>query len=268
MLGPGYVSVQQVQMDTATVRNDQAMLKEDRDTIAYDQATVQANGPTLQAPGLQSTMLQETVAEEQMALANANQIRADIVKARIVSPINGVVVNRNLNPGEYPGSRQIFTLQQIDPMYMYLRGSSTQIAGVRRGETATVKAVVSGGHTISENGTVTGVLDEIVPGTTQFQVVVQVANPQHIWRSGMPVQGTVNLEPASGIQIPETAFTDENRDAIQIVQSNDTVKTVNVKEIATNGTVAIISGIPSGTRVVSNGESTNLGEGEKVSYQQ
>ena len=42
-------------------------------------------------------------AQEKVAMAQAQQVRVQIAKAAIVSPIDGVVVNRNLNPGEYPG---------------------------------------------------------------------------------------------------------------------------------------------------------------------
>ena len=83
-----------------------------------------------------------------------------IAKARIVSPIDGVVVNRNINPGEYPGTRQIFTLQQVDPVYAILRGSGSQIANIQSG--AAVE-VVSDGQAIRRTGTVAGVLNQISP---------------------------------------------------------------------------------------------------------
>lgn len=267
LLSNGYISLQQEQIDAATVRGDQVALAQDMANIRNAQATVQANGPTLNAPGLQSSTIAESQAQQQMALANAQQVRVSITKATIVSPINGYVVNRNLNPGEYPGNRQIFTLQQTDPMYAYLRGSSIQIAGITNGAPATITAVGAGGRAIKKTGKVVGVLDEIVPGSTQFQLVVQVSNPDHVLRSGMAVQGNVALPPVHGVGIPYTAFTDQNRDMIQIVQPDATVKTVRVTMVATNGSTTIVSGIDPGTRVISNGESTNLGDGEKVSYQ-
>ncbi len=55
-----------------------------------------------------------------------------IAKATITSPIDGVVVNRNINPGEYPGNREIFTLQQVDPIYAVLHASSEQVAAHRQ----------------------------------------------------------------------------------------------------------------------------------------
>ena len=70
------------------------------------------------------------------------QIQAQIDKAVIISPVDGVVVNRNLNPGEYPGSRTIFTVQQLDPVYAELNASSEDVFRIRRG--AAVSVTVAG----------------------------------------------------------------------------------------------------------------------------
>ncbi|HEX8805635.1 MAG TPA: efflux RND transporter periplasmic adaptor subunit, partial [Candidatus Aquilonibacter sp.] len=255
----GYVSLQQYQQDAATVRDDQAVLQS-------AVATVQANGPNLTAPGLQQSSVAQAKAQQQVALAQAQQIKVSIDKAIIVSPIDGVVVNRNLNPGEYPGARQIFTLQQVSPIYAILRGSTDQIAGIHSGASATVQTDGgSGGQKFT--GTVVGILNEIQPGSTQFQVKVLLQNPGEVLRPGMAITGSVNLPRAHGVMVPTTAFTDDNHDAIQIVQSDDTLKTVSVTEVASDSTHSIVTGVNAGTRVVNNGQSS-LGDGEKVSYKQ
>ncbi len=253
----GYVSLQQYQSDQATVRNDQA-------TLESAQALVQANGPSLSAPGLQQSSIAQAKAQEQIALAQAQQVRVSIQKATIVSPIDGVVVNRNLNPGEYPGTRQIFTVQQVSPIYAILRGSTDQIAGIHAGAPATIQTdSVSGSKKFT--GSVVGVLNEIQPGSTQFQVKVVLENPGEVLRPGMAITGSVALPLARGVLVPTTAFTDDNHDAVQIVQSDDTVKTVPVTEVASDSTRSVVTGVNAGTRVVSNGQSS-LGDGEKVSF--
>ena len=253
----GYVSLQQYQSDQATVRNDEA-------TLRSDEATVQANGPSLNAPGLQQSSVAQAEAQEKVALAQAQQVRVSIEKATITSPIDGVVVNRNLNPGEYPGSREIFTLQQVSPIYAVLRGSAGQIEGIRPGATATITTESALG-TQKFTGTVVGVLNEIQPGSTQFQVKVVLQNRQRLLRSGMAVSGSVALPSVHGVVVPTTAFTDDNHDSIQTVQQpDDTLKTIPVTEVASDGTHSVVRGIPSGTRVVANGQSS-LGDGEKIS---
>jgi multidrug efflux pump subunit AcrA (membrane-fusion protein) len=248
----GYVSEQQYQDQLQTVRNDQGAVQAAIANLHSAAATVQANGPSLNAPGLQSSSVAASRAQEQVAQAAANQVRVSIAKATITSPIDGVVVNRNLNPGEYPGDRQIFTLQQVSPIFAILRGSGDQISSIGNGTTATI------------TGTVVAILNQIQPGSTQFQVKVLLQNPNPQLRPGMPVQGQVVLPPVRGIRVPTTSFTDDDHDAVQIVQPDGTVKTVKVTEVADDGTTSIVTGVAAGMNVISNGQSS-IGDGQKVS---
>jgi hypothetical protein len=50
------------------------------------------------------------------------------------------------------------------------------------------------------------------------------------------------------------------------VQQDGSVKTVKVAEGGSDGTTSIVTGIPSGIRIVSNGQ-TSVGDGQKVSFQ-
>jgi HlyD family secretion protein len=260
LLSNGYVAEQQEAQQQTTVNDDAQTLRAAQAAVASASSNVTANGSSLNAPGLQSSTVQSSQATEAVALANANQERVQIAKATIVSPIDGVVVNRNLNPGEYPGTRQIFTLQQVNPIYAILRGSGQQIAQIATGAAATVLST-DAKHS-QRNGKVAGVLNQIVPGSTDFQVKVVLANGDGSLRPGMDVSGSVRLPGVHGIRVPETAFTDDSHDAVMIVQSG-TVKTVHVAEIADDGVTAIVSGVDPGARVVSNGQ-TSIGDGEKV----
>ncbi len=262
LLAEGYISQQQVQAQEATVRDDQANLQSVQSTLATARSTVQVNG-TLGSSGLQSSSVQQSAAQEQVALAQARQVRVQISKATIVSPVDGVVVNRNLNPGEYPGNRQIFTVQQVDPIFAILRGSGSQVAQIASGTNAGIE-VADLGDPPTFNGKVVGVLNQIVPGSTDFEVKVLLQNRGQKLRPGMAVQGRVALPAIRGIRIPLTAFTDDNHDTVDIVTTEDKVKTVHVTEIGNDGASSIVSGIASGTRVVSDGQ-TSVGDGEKVS---
>jgi len=263
-LGQGYISQQAVDTQSTLVRNDQQALNSVNANLASARSNVQANG-TLSGQGLQAAAVRQSQAQEQVAVAQAQQVRVQIGKAALVSPIDGVVVNRNLNPGEYPGTRELFTLQQINPVYAVLHASSEQVGRIANGAPATVTAPdVSGMQRFS--GRVVGVLNEINPGSTDFQVKVQLPNAQHRLRPGMVVQGTVATSPMQGMTVPETAFTDDNHDALMTVEPGGSVKTVKVTELGSDGTTSVVAGVPAGTRVVSNGQ-TSVGDGEKISFQ-
>jgi len=264
LLAQGYVSQQSVDAQATLVQNDEQTFNSATATLSAAESTVQANG-TLSGQGLQASAVAQSAAQEKVALAQADQVRVQIGKAAIVSPIDGIVVNRNLNPGEYPGSRELFTLQQVNPIYAVLHASSEEVARISNGAPAVVTAPdLSGTQRFA--GHVTGILNEINPGSTDFQVKVLLPNPGQRLRPGMVVQANVATVPVRGVRVPVTAFTDDNHDAVMAVQPGDTVKTVSVSEVGSDGTTSVVTGIGEGTRIVSNGQAS-LGDGEKVSYQ-
>jgi hypothetical protein len=65
------------------------------------------------------------------------------------------------------------------------------------------------------------------------------------------------------VQIPETAFTNDSHDSVMVVAKDGTVATAHVSETSDDGKNAIVAGLPAGTRVISDGQ-TSVGDGEKV----
>jgi RND family efflux transporter MFP subunit len=222
---------------------------------------VHANG-TLSS-GLQGATVASARADAEMARAQADQVRVQIAKARIVSPVDAVVVNRNLNPGEFPGSRQIFTVQETDRVYAILNGAASQIVGIANGATVNVGSANLPGKQFS--GKVEGVLNAINPGSTNFVVKVVLQNPSGTLRPGMAVSGIASLPSASGVRIPATAFLDTTNSTVQTV-TNNVVHTVKVTMIAQDQQNAIVSGLSPGTKVVTNGQ-LGLADGQQVQPQ-
>jgi len=153
--------------------------------------------------------------------------------------------------------------QQVDPIYAILHASGTQVASVAVGTPAKIVASDLGALGRNQTGRVAGVLNEVNPGSTDFQIKVLLRNPSGKLRPGMAIEGNVALPPLTGVKIPATAFLDDNHDTIMTVGDDSTVKTVKVQEAGNDGTVAVVSGIAPGTRVVSDGQ-TSVGDGEKV----
>jgi hypothetical protein len=81
----------------------------------------------------------------------------------------------------------------------------------------------------------------------------------------MAVQGEIALPALRGTKIPVTAFTDDGHGSVMVVASDGTVKTENVRESGDDGTTAIVTGLPDGARVITDGQS-GVGNGEKVAY--
>ena len=96
------------------------------------------------------------------------------------------------------------------------------------------------------SGHVVGVLNQINPGSTDFQVKVLLANPQQQLRPGMVVKG--RSRPfrcaASACRSPRSPTTTTTR--VMTVQTDGTVKTVKVAEVGSDGTTSVVDGHRSG----------------------
>ncbi|MGA3038201.1 MAG: efflux RND transporter periplasmic adaptor subunit [Vulcanimicrobiaceae bacterium] len=263
LLASGFIAQQTVDQQETLVHNDQQTLRSAQASQSSAQSNVQANGSSVAAPGLQQSAIEQSRAQEAQALANARQVQVSIDKAKIVSPVDGIVVNRNLNPGEYPGTRQIFTLQQVNPLYAVLQASGAQVAQIPQNAIARIAVSDLGGKKVQ--GPVVGILNQIVPGSTNFEVKVQLNNPRGTLRPGMAVLGKVDLATVRGIRIPVTAFTSPNRDRVLSVDDQGLVHTLQVVELADDGANAVVRGLTAGTRIVTDGQSS-VGDGEKVAF--
>ena len=248
----GYVS-------ESTLEAAHAAYVQDLQTYNTAVLNAQVNGNNTQ--GLQAATVASAIADAQSAHAQADQIEASIVKATIVSPVDGVVVNRNLNPGEYPGSRTIFTVQQLDPVYAELNASSSNVFTIQRG--ALVNLAVSGVANAAYQGRVNAVLGQVSPGSTNFTVEVIAANPGDRLQSGMAVTGTIALPTISGTGIPTAAFLDDSHKTIMIVDENGDAKQQTVTELGSDGKTSIVTGIANGTKLVANGQ-LGIASGQQV----
>jgi HlyD family secretion protein len=261
LLKSGYISQQTYDAQNVVVRTDASALRNAQVTLQNDLKQVQSNGTT--SSGLQGATVAAARADEQTALGQADNVRASIAKATIVSPIDGIVVNRNLNPGEYPGSRQIFTLQETDKVYAVLNGSGSQVVGVRTGSPTEIRS--SDHANLKASGQVMGVLDEVTPGSTNFVVKVLVPNTTGSFHSGMVVSGRVTRPSTTGVRIPVTAFLDTTNSTVQIINGG-MAKTINVTMIADDGKNAIVTGLRPGQQIIANGQ-LGLSDGQRVERQ-
>ncbi len=255
----GYLPQQTVDEQRTTVSSDQQAVAAARAALAQAVGAAQANGNGVNA----GEQLQEVAAARDAAnsaQASVVQIQREIARAVLVSPIDGTVDAVNANPGEYPTSRELFTIEQTDEVYAVLPSSTAQVTQIHTGANATI---VAAGSTRRDAGHVVAVLDQIEPGTTNFTVKVLIANADGHLHGGMPVTGTVSLPPVTGVEVPMTAFVDDTKTSIYTVVGG-TVHTQAVTEVSDDGKNAIVNGVSAGTTVVQNVEATTVGTGDRV----
>jgi multidrug efflux pump subunit AcrA (membrane-fusion protein) len=250
LVAQGYLQQQTYDQARTTVSNDEAAVRSAQAALNSAITNLEVNGTPRQ--GLQAANIASASADAAAARASANQIRAMIARAAIVSPVDGIVVNRNLNPGEYPNGRTLFTIQELSNVYAELNASSSDVFRIRNGAPLTLKA---GGDQSGKvyTGKVVAVLGQVQPGSTNFTVKALVRNPGDVLQAGMPVTATIALPATAGIAIPATAFLDDTRSSVMVAQ-HGVAKLRHVRELASDGTTAIVSGLPAGARVISDGQ--------------
>ena len=269
LLAEGYIAQQTVDQQQTTVINDGASVRTAEANLSTAITNQSVNGTA--SNGLQAATVASAIADAQAARAAIEQARGQIAqyesqisKATIVSPVDGVVTNRNLNPGEYPGSRTIFTIQQLNQVYADLNASSEDTFAIPVG--AGVDLTVGGAGNETFTGHVVAVLGQVTPGSTNFTVQVLLQNPGNKLQAGLPVSATINLPAVSGVGIPTTAFLDDTHTTVMVADDElvDVVaKTVKVREIGTDGTTSIVTGLKAGQTVVSNGQ-LGLADGQSI----
>jgi multidrug efflux pump subunit AcrA (membrane-fusion protein) len=135
------------------------------------------------------------VAEGELREAEVNQDLARLEVARssellklraIRSPINGVVVERTLGPGEYVGSDQthLLTIAQIDPLYVEVYVPVSQFGKIHTGMIGEVYPEI-GGHYVAHVTVVDQVFDA---ASATMGVRLELPNPDYALPAGLKCQ--------------------------------------------------------------------------------
>ena len=255
LLRQEYISKQTYDSQFATVQEDAAATRSDVAALNTAKITVSTNGT--QSSGLQGASLNSLDEAAAQARATARQIAASIARSTIVAPVSGIVTNRNLNPGEYPGSRTLFTIQALDTVYAQLNASSEQTVDVAIGERV---AVGVHGSRRAVVGRVAALLGQAAPGSTNFTIKVRIDDPSDTLLAGTAVDGTIDLPPVRGTRVPRAAL-DADETQVGIVRDG-IYHTTAVHVIAEDAGEAVVTGVAPGTSVVT--EAIDLHDGQRV----
>jgi HlyD family secretion protein len=259
LVGEGYLPSLNLDEQRVVVRND--IQSEEAARAALDAAVTAQRVNGTQSSGLQEQQIAQAREEAAAQHATALQLEREIARAGIVSPVDGIVINRNLNAGEYPSGRQLFTIEANSVVYAILTASSVQAYEISPNDPASL--VRSGMPRARFFGRVVAVLDAATAGSTNFTVKVAIPNRNGALRAGTPVDAVVNLRPVSGVRIPVSAFTDDSRTQVVAIV-NGRAQPVRVAEIATDGTNSIVEGIKTNVQIAVDG-TAGLTNGQNVS---
>jgi HlyD family secretion protein len=193
----------------------------------------------------------------QLAAARGKQMGAEaqLSYSEIRSPIDGVVTDRPLFPGEMAqAGAPLLTVMDTSKVIARPHIASAEAALFKVGDTATLTVP---GESDPVPAKVTVISPALDPNSTTIEIWVQADNPGQRLKPGSSVQVSILAETAKGaLVVPATAvLTDtEGSTAVMVVDSENVATRRVVKTgIRDGGDVQIVEGLKSGERVVTVG---------------
>lgn len=195
-----------------------------------------------------STAQKQAQASVNTAQANINSIKVQLENATITSPINGIITNRNINPGEIasPGAA---LLTIADTSTLKLKGTVSQdkVPHLQVGQEINVSVDIYPGKVF------TGQINNIGPmsvGTGEyFPIEISIKNSGDI-KAGLSAHASINMASDEGIIVPVSAVGSNNSQNYVFVIKNNVVskRTVTIG-LKNDKEVQILKGLESGEQV-------------------
>ena len=192
---------------------------------------------------------QAGVRQMQATLSLAKQ---NVKDSQIVSPIDGVIAERKVEPGTQLGAgKDIVRLIALNTIFYDAQVSETQIAQIRAGQTATVHIDALSGKVF--NGTVSKIYPVASATARSFTVRIALPNQAGALRPNLFARGQIVTQThANALAIPAEAVLDSaNKRGRVFVYVNGKAEQRKVTlGIATSGLIEVVSGLQSGDKII------------------
>lgn len=196
-------------------------------------------------------------AEGQLTAAKGrnSSAAAQLSYTRVTSPIDGVITDRPVYPGEMaPSGSPILTVMDLSQVVARAHVSQQEAAQLSVGDEATIS---SPGQTADVTGKVTLVSPALDPNSTTVEVWVQAANPRERLRPGSSVRIAIVAKTIPhAIVIPAVALlaAPDGTNTVILLDAANKPRQQKVKVGIRNGDdVQITDGVKAGDRVVTTG---------------
>lgn len=170
------------------------------------------------------------------------------------SGIGGVVVERNLNPGQEVRPDQsgpaLFVVTDPTSLWVQIDARESDLASLRPGDPITLQVPAYPGATFT--GKVTATADAIDPGTRTIKVRGVVPNPDRRLKAEMLATARVQESRAGGVVVPASAIVLDGTQHVVYVRREPGVFEPRKVELAQEGPAEVIvaSGLQPGDAVV------------------
>lgn len=228
------------QGDVSTDDLDKATLDYEKAKAAYESAISQQQGANAQLSAAEAKL---SLAKEGATVNTLEQLKADVsakqaaltlvqnaVKnAGVVSPIDGIIVKKNVNVGEMAqAGAALLTVVNIDQVKVEVSVPEGMVSSIKQGEKGTVTVPSIPGKTFE--GTITFVSPISDTNNNTFPIKLMVGNPDGSLHAG--AVASVAFGASNGdnrVEIPKAALLQKDGKTVVYKISGDTVHPVELQ---------------------------------------
>ncbi|HDS1019166.1 TPA: multidrug efflux RND transporter periplasmic adaptor subunit SmeA [Stenotrophomonas maltophilia] len=259
----------------ATVLSAQPKAERTRALVSMDAASKQDADDATSA-------LKQAQANVIAARAALQAARINLDYTRVTAPIDGRIGTSSVTAGALVAAGQdtaLTTIQRLDPVYLDVTQSSTQMLALRKqldaglvkaiDGKAQVQVLLEDGSTYAHEGTLEFVGSAVDPGTGNVKLRAVIPNPDGLLLPGMYLKAVLPMATdARALLVPQKAVV-RNERGEPLLRLLDAKDHVVERRVSTGQVVGnqwqITSGLKAGERViVSNGSAVSLGQQVKA----
>lgn len=259
----------------ATVLSAQPKAERTRALVSMDAASKQDADDATSA-------LKQAQANVIAARAALQAARINLDYTRVTAPIDGRIGTSSVTAGALVAAGQdtaLTTIQRLDPVYLDVTQSSTQMLALRKrldaglvkaiDGKAQVKVLLEDGSTYAHEGTLEFVGSAVDPGTGNVKLRAVIPNPDGLLLPGMYLKAVLPMATdARALLVPQKAVV-RNERGEPLLRLLDAKDHVVERRVSTGQVVGnqwqITGGLKAGERViVSNGSAVSLGQQVKA----
>lgn len=125
----------------------------------------------------------ELETEAKIAEMELREAEEQLQRRRLLSPIEGIVVERHKSGGEYVGNEPVFTLVRINPLHVEVVVPAARFGSIRKGMVANVRPEAPVGGSYPATVSIVDPVIDAASGT--FGVRLVLPNPGHSLPAGL-----------------------------------------------------------------------------------
>ena len=205
----------------------------------------------------QAAVAQLDLARAQSTQSNArlDELRINLANTNIVSPVNGFVARRAVDPGAFVGNNApVVDVVDITKVRLVVNVIEKDLKQLATGDETRVEVDAFPGETFT--GRIARVAPVLDPATRTAPIEIEIANPSYRLKPGMYARISITTdERKDTLVVPANAVVDySGRRGVFVANNDNTVAFRAVRlgiEVATQ--IEILDGLDEGDRVVTTG---------------